>query len=131
MTPLFFYNLYDLEYVGDIHFQKGFTHYMLGNYELAILSLEKPLNLKRKAQISEESETIADILFCLGVSHFAISDLTTALATIKRSLVITVKLFFEKRYNHRFVVVIYTKPLHLCTTLLKTTVKNKSAWKKR
>ena len=96
-----------LGYVGDIHFQKGFAHYMLGNYKLAILFLEKALSLKRKAQISEESEAIANILFWLGVSHFALSDFTTALATFKRSLVITVKLLFEKRYDQRSVVVIY------------------------
>ena len=97
----------DFKYVGDIHIQKGFTHYRLGKYKLAILSFEKALDLKRKGNISEESETIANILFWLGFSQFALSDIISALATFKRSLVITVKLFSEKRCDLRRVVLIY------------------------
>ena len=95
------------EYVGDILFQKGLTHHGLGNFKLAILSFEEVLDLKRKREISEESETIANILFWLGVSHSALKDFTSALATLKRSLFIRVKLFSEQRCDHRIVVLTY------------------------
>ena len=92
----------NFNFQADIYYQLGITHNLLGNYELAISSFEKALDVRKEQ--SEEDEKIADILYSLCSSQIAVKDLTSALATAKRALPISVKLFSEKRL-HCFKVV--------------------------
>ena len=95
------------KFVGEIHYQRGITHDVLGNYELAISSFETALDLKTRAKISEDSKTIANILFSLGLSQVAFGDLTSALATLTRALHIKLKLFSQKVIGCREIVECY------------------------
>ena len=113
------------EFVGEMHFQRGITHHGLGNYKLAISSFETALDLKKKAKISEESKIISGILTWLGLSQVAFGDLTSALATLTRTLPIKVKLFSQKVIGYREIVVCYQALVCMHDMLNNNTEKQK------
>ena len=113
-------------FVGEIHFEMGFTHLGLGNYKLAISSFETALDyLKKKAKISEESKIIARILSWLGISQAAFRDLTSALATLTRALHIKLKLFSQKVIGYREIVECYQTLAYMHHMLNNNTEKQK------
>ena len=97
----------DFDFISDIYFQKGMTHRRSGNVELSVSFFIKALDIKRKTEIDQESEKMADMLYILGLSQLISMDFTSGLATLKRSLQILKRLLCEKRLLVSDIVVNY------------------------
>ena len=98
----------DFEFLGDVYLEQGMAYKGISKLELAVSSYQNALQMKGKSKLSQESYTVAHILYLLGMVQRDLMDLTQALATLKWSLQIMLNLFFEKRLQFVDVAITYT-----------------------
>ena len=73
------------------YFVRGEMYYYMKKFNLAIQSLKDALAI-RKILFNEDAEEIADVLFLLGMAQLEVNDFTSALATLQKTLEISLKL---------------------------------------